>query len=162
MAPSVATRNGLVAALYYRAHRKLQADPDYAALAKKCERTLGTSLINYALAEGTKGLRDLVVANPDVVRAARLTLEDFELEPDRASSRAWVLVRVLGDAQAQKVAKAVQQDRIGNRTRVINRLLSPPSVSRVLDDCWTLRLAGKDEEAAQVLARAARDGVPLP
>src|SRR5262249_29158432 len=61
-ASSVGTRGELISALWYRAHRGLMKDDaQYAALAAKTQRSLGTALLTFALArEGP--MRDKALA----------------------------------------------------------------------------------------------------
>jgi tetratricopeptide (TPR) repeat protein len=162
-APSSATQATLIAALLFRAHEQLKkTEPAYAKLAKRSERSVGSSLIRYLLGGEKTALRDKVAAHTDVVRAAGLVAEQVKVQPDQASPSAWALLRVIRPTDADEIGKLVRADRVSEAKRAIDRVLSPLSANGALEENWRLRLDGKDSAADAVLLQAYRQGVPLP
>jgi hypothetical protein len=161
-APSDGTEATLLAAVKFRAHQALAAgNTAYAALAKRTHRSLGASLLTYALATGGP-LAEAAAANPDVRRAAELVRDADRRYPDDASPWAWAVLRAVFPADAGPVgerAKANERNRV--RTR-IDRRLSPYSAGPVMDEYFLLLLDGREADAKKALADLAAKGVPLP
>jgi hypothetical protein len=151
-APSQGTASTLSAALVFRAHLDLiGANAEYAKLAKKTKRSLGPSLVYYALATDSP-LRAPAAANADVKRAAALRVEDFHLDADQAAPMTWLLVRALVPAEAAAIAASVKDNERLRIGRKIDRALSPPSVKQALEDYATFLIEGKDNDAKRALA----------
>jgi predicted Zn-dependent protease len=161
-APSQGTTSLLGAALAYRAHQALAGqDAAYAALAKRTQRSLAYALLTYVLArEGP--LRDKVLANADVRRAAALDHEHLEAFPDDVSPSMWPWLQPTHPEEAARVAKLLQEDPLEKLQRSFAGALSPLSAGTLLNQYLMLRLAGKNAEAAAVFKGAAAKGVPLP
>jgi hypothetical protein len=151
-APSEGTASALSAALVFRAHLALiGANAEYAKLAKKTGRSLGPSLVFYALAADSP-LRAPTAANADVKRAAALRVEDFHLDADQAVPMTWLMVRAVVPAEAAAIAQSVKGNERLRVRRKIDRLLSPPSAAQALEDYASFLIEGKDEEAKRALA----------
>jgi hypothetical protein len=161
-APSSAVRGTLIQALSFRAHQALiREEPAYAKLATRTERSLGTLLLTWVLArEGA--LRDKALANADVKRALALKVEQVKAFPNYPSQANWAMLRAAHPAEAEQIAKACRDDKIDAIKRKIDQKLSPLSASVALSEYWMLLMAGKDSEADEVLARAAKRGIPMP
>jgi hypothetical protein len=161
-APSDGTASNLAAALAYRAHRALaKDDPEYAALAKKFERSLTTSLLNYVLGEES-GPREKVFANADVKRLLAVRREQLAKLPDERGPGTWALFRHADAAAAARLAEQIRKDPVGALERSINRKLAPFSAGELMENYWALRVAGKDAEAVSLLKENAARGIPLP
>jgi hypothetical protein len=161
-APSAGTQGTLVGVLLFRAHKTLvKEDRDYAALAERTRRSLGSYLVNYVLGRGGP-LREKALANADVKRALALELERLKAIPDHADSEVWARLRGAYPEEAEKVAKAVRADPLEEPQRAIELTIAPLSAAAVLHSHWLLLLSGNEKEAAAVLKRAAEQGVPLP
>jgi hypothetical protein len=150
-APSDGTATILSSALLFRAHLNLiGANADYAKLAKKTKRSIGSYLIYYALATDTP-LRAAAAANADMKRLAALRIEDFHLDADEATPNTWLLARAVVPAEAAAIAASVKGNERARVRRKIDRALAPPSAAQALEDYAILSIEGKDEEAKRAL-----------
>ena len=161
-APSNGTASTLSAALLFRAHTALcRADVEYAKVAERTKRSIGTMLVYYALSSESS-FRVKAVANPDVKRLAALALEDFKLDPEGIDPKGWVVVHAVRPAEAAPIAAGVKANERQRITRRISRLLSPLSATSGLDDYFALLLEGKSEEAQRILADLKAKKIPVP
>jgi hypothetical protein len=136
-------------------------DPAYAALAKPARRSLAPNdLIPLALAREAR-LREIVLGNQDVQRAAALLKERAAKFPDEPGEGAWAFFHGAGDPQAEPLAKALQADLPGLE-RSINLKLAPTSASTVFRTYWALQITGQEAKGLVVLRQCAALGVPMP
>lgn len=162
VATSSGTRGMLIEAYLFRAHLALtKQDEEYAALAKKTRRTLGTQLVTWAV--GNPGrLRELALANADVQLAIKGRVALVQAYPDSTSAATWAFLRAAHPDVAAKLGerlKAGQQEAI---RRELDRTLAPLSHAMMLEAYWYLILQGKADEAAAWLREQQKKGVPLP
>jgi tetratricopeptide (TPR) repeat protein len=161
-APSDGTATTLSTALAFRAHETLaRTNKDYAALAERTKRSVGTSLVYYVLATDNP-LRAAATANDDVKRLAALSLEEFKVDSDWSGPRSWILIRAILPNEAGAVAAKVKANERQRVRRKIERLLAPLSPSHALEEYWALLLDGKEAEARKVLNDLKAKKIPLP
>jgi hypothetical protein len=161
-APSQATAELLFSTLAYRAHHTLAGQGGaYGALAKRTQRSLGSSVLTYVLARPGP-LCDKALANADVQRGITLQIDQLKAFPDDVSPATWAWLRAAHPQEAARVAKTLLADPLAQLQRSIGQALSPLGSGTILDGYLTLRLSGKEAEAAAVFKRAAAQGVPLP
>jgi hypothetical protein len=155
-APSSATRGAVIAALSFRAHRALAAEyRAYAELARKTERSLGSSLLlTYVL--GREGpLRDKALANADVKRA----LAQVKAFPDNQDPSDWAALRAAHPAEAAQVAKVCRAERLDLKRKIEEELR--PEVRAALESgaaCGCAKTAGACAEVLSPETRPA--GLP--
>jgi len=163
-APSTATHHLRVAALCARAHSTLTAQaPAYAALAKRCERSLNSSyLLGFVLTGGPGPLRELALANSDVQLAVQRSLEYGQKFGEQRGVWTWALLRAARPEEAARVATRTLADETVECKRVIDSRLTPWNGSAALGLYWLRLMAGKDAAALEELRPFAARGVPLP
>jgi hypothetical protein len=161
--PAQATQEGLIKALLFRAHvRLVREQPEYAKMEKAVRRSLDSSyLIAVAVERGGK-LRDAVVADKDVRRAAELLKDLAAAFPDEPSPWAYILLQATHPVEAAKVLKALGKEECERLARSIALKLTPVALATALDSYWELKLAGKEAEGKAALKRCAALGVPMP
>jgi tetratricopeptide (TPR) repeat protein len=161
-APSLSTKNALIQALTFRAHRALvKAEPAYAEMARKTARSLDTALLGYVLAhEGS--LRDKAQANVDVKRVQTILRQQRRAFPGQTRASTWAFLRASHPDEAAAIAKELLANKHDAIKRQIDRALTPLSASVALGEHFRLLMAGKEAEASAVLAEAAKRGVPMP
>jgi hypothetical protein len=162
-APSSATRGTLELALLARASRTLAAkEPEYAAMAKKAKRSLGTTdLVAVALWRDGKP-RQAALENDDVKRVLTLVREGEKAYPDSPDGWTWAMLKAAHPDEAAKLAVALKANEKERVYRQITEHLSPMSAAHAFRACWTLEAAGQNKEALAVLKRCAAEGVPMP
>jgi hypothetical protein len=162
-APSSATGGVLIFALIFRAHQTLLTDePAYAEMASRALRSLGPGYLVAVAMSRDGALREAARANPDVKRASELAIEAGRRLPDERSPWDWALLQAAHSDVAAEIAQAVRQDKVRSLKLTIRLRLSPLSAAPAFDSYWTYQMAGKEDEAAEVLRRCAARGVPLP
>ncbi|HEX4612463.1 MAG TPA: hypothetical protein VH092_29990, partial [Urbifossiella sp.] len=160
--PSAGTQTALESALLLRAHLALAAAaPGYAAAAAKTRRSFGPALVDYVLADDGPH-RDRAAANPDVRRLAALALEEFDRDPAGADARDWARVKAAVPDRAATVAEKARANVRHEARARLNRALTPYFVATALESHRDLLLAGKPDEAKQVIAALAAAGTPVP
>lgn len=162
-APSVATSAALEAALLARASKALAArEPEYAAMARRAQRSLGsTYLVAVALWREGKP-REAALADADVKRALESIRARAAAFPDDPSEWQWAMLRAAHPEDAAKIAEALKTNEGAGRDRALEARLSPTNAATAFRLCWALDSAGKPKEALDALRRCAADGVPLP
>lgn len=162
-ATSQGTRRELVGSLLARAGRTLVAsNKTYAAWVKRSRRALGHgTLLALALTEGGP-LAKAVLKNADVQRAMGLERELLKAFPDESNPWAWALLRDTHPKDAARLVKANASDERGRLLRALGSKLGPMNAQGVVNEYWSLRMAGNDTEARAVLRAAAKRGIPLP
>jgi hypothetical protein len=162
-APSVATAGALEAALLARASRALTGqEPEYAAMAKRARRSLGsTYLVAVALWREGKP-REAALANADVKRVLESVRARAARFPDDPGGWQWALLRAAYPADAAKIADGLKTNERARRERQLDARLSPASAAAAFQLCWALDSAGQSKEAVEPLRRCAAEGVPLP
>jgi tetratricopeptide (TPR) repeat protein len=160
--PSHGTGSTMETALLFRAHLTLiREDAAYAEIAKRTQRSFGTTLVYYVIA--TDGpFKAKAVNNPDVKRLATLLEADFRRDPDRMHASEWVLLRGVGSEHAKAVAEKAKANEWSRARLQFNRALSPYASATALTEYWELLLHGKEAEAKKVIAGLAAKGIPVP
>lgn len=161
-APSDGTHSDLSTALMLRAHSTLaRDDKDYAALADRTRRFLGTALIYYVLAENHP-TRSRAVANPDLKRLAEIVRDEFKRDPEGTGARTWLFLQAINPAEAEALAPRLKANELLRVRRTIDRLLTPLSAGSALEEYAALMLEGKEAEARKVFADLKAKKMPLP
>ncbi|HEY7152770.1 MAG TPA: hypothetical protein VH575_02325 [Gemmataceae bacterium] len=162
-APSDATRRALEVALLFRASRNLaQKDLAFAALVSRTHRSLESKDHIAAALMREGAMRQTVLADADVKRALELVRDSRRQFPDDPSKWAWVMLRSADAEEAARLAKVIRDDPTEAVLRVIDWKLSPFSAGIALRTCWSLQVAGKDQEGASILKQCAARGTPMP
>ncbi len=163
IAPSASTRQYLYFSLLYRASNDLtQTQPAYAQMVTRIRRSLQlTNLIAVALSQ-SGDLRQAVIDNSDVRRAAMLIIEEQNKMPHRGSTWDWAVVQAFDEAQATRIRDHVLNDEFRQLNALISRKLSPADAARAFNDSWTSQMAGNTAEATEILKRYADQGIQLP
>ena len=162
-APSSATQAGLIKALLFRADQALTRDqPEYAAMASRCRRSLGPSYLIAAALSREGKLREAAPANADVRRALALLAEDATRFPEDHGPWAWAMLRGTHPDAAAHLAPVILADEIGTLERAIELRVAPYSAQSCLRAFWGAELAGKQAEGFEALRRCAALGVPIP
>lgn len=164
-APSWSTRETLASLLMVRAEARLSAkSPELAAVVAKCRRFLSPMDLLTALAGRPGPVREAILADPDVVRAAALTAESVRAVPENASSQDWALLKAARpeDPAVAAAEKAIREGKAAAVHRRITRLLSPYSAPAALGRYWDALLEGREADGLQSLREAAGRGLPLP
>lgn len=162
-APSSATASALANARSYRAVEALASrNAAFRDMRERARRSLSpVYLLAVALGDDAE-LREDARQLDDVAGVVSYTRDAFSRFPDAADPYEWALLRDTDPDTAAAMADAIQQDEVGRIRRVIERRLSPLTVGNAFDYYWELQLAGRDEEARQVLVDYAESGTPLP
>ncbi len=161
-APSEGAADTQVYALLFRAHKRLTAaSPEYAKLATKTARSLGSVLVVYALAAGGP-LTDAAGRDPDVKRLREVVGKRAATDPDGCGSTDWAILAG-ADAKAADAIAAAERGAAKGCQRRIDRKLSPLGGSAALREYLVARMGGEPHAAAaKHLKDAAARGVPMP
>jgi tetratricopeptide (TPR) repeat protein len=160
--PSDGTYSDLGTALALRAHSTLaREDKDYAALADRTRRYLGSALIYYVLAENHPA-RSRAAANPDLKRLAEIVRDEAKRDPEGMGPRTWLFLRAVDPPAAEALAPRVKANELLRVRRTIDRLLNPLAASGALEEYAALVLEGKEAEARKVFADLKSKKMPLP
>ncbi|MBY0229307.1 MAG: hypothetical protein K2W96_08525, partial [Gemmataceae bacterium] len=161
-APSDGTRSALAAALVFRGHARLRGSvPEYAALCKKLDRPLGTTLVNWVLLHGGP-LAAKVAADEDIKKARQIRAEQSRLMPGQRGPKTWAFLKGSHPKEATLIAARVKKDGVEAEQAALQLLLSPHSPTAAMDRYFALELLGKKLEATALLLEKKRAGVPLP
>jgi hypothetical protein len=162
-APSAATKRNLRDALLVRAGQSLaKQDPVYRSWIQRSRWSMGESL-RIALAMEKEGkLRDLALKNADVRRTLDLLKQNVAAFPNNANPWTWAMLQAAYPKEADRIVKAFPSDESGRLHRELEARLSPLSITRYLNEYWSLRMTGKEAQARDVLRRCAAEGIPLP
>jgi tetratricopeptide (TPR) repeat protein len=162
-APSRATREALIDALLFRAHRQLIiAKPAYARMAMRARRSLRPRNLVALVLSGKEELCKTAQGLPDVQRAAGLVKEEVETFPDEPTPWACVVLQATHPETAARARVALGKDEVGRLTRALALELSPVNLDAAIEEFWALKLAGKEAEGQAVLGRCAALGIPTP
>jgi tetratricopeptide (TPR) repeat protein len=162
-APSVATRHLLYSSLLYRAgHGLARSQPAFSEMAIRAQRSLGSgSLIAVALTQPGE-LQGIAAANADVRRAVTLIIEEQNRLTHRGTPWDWAIVQALDADQAARIADKIQHDEFRPVDIALNEKLTPASGLTTFHAFWTCQMEGNPREAAEILRRAAKQGILLP
>ncbi len=161
-APSDATRGTLVSALAFRAQGRLKKrDPSFAALARRCERGVGTYLVNWLMVKGGP-LREKLLADEDIKRALDEKAAQVKAVPATRGASGWALLKAARPEEAGAVAARVKADPLERDRSAIEIRLMPLNAATVMERVFLLELEGKAGEARKLLRDKAAQGVPLP
>lgn len=161
--PSATSHSTLTASYLFLAHQQLMRDyPDYAALAARTRHALGaTYLISFVLEHGGP-LAEAARKNENVVQAIARTKASLQDFPGWASVQEWALLRSSDPDAAAEVTKRIKENETLRLMDTLQFQFNPWNASLVLEHYWTQRMLGDEQNAAQILQNAQRDGVPLP
>jgi hypothetical protein len=161
VAPSDATAGALVSGLVFRAHGRLKkANPAFAALSKRTERSMGTYLLNWVIVRGGP-MRAKILADPDFKRAADLKARQSEAVPAGRGSITWALLKGSHPKQAEAIAARIRGGLESDKA-AIDLALAPLSGPSTVERAFALEIEGKAEAARELVREKAKAGVPLP
>jgi hypothetical protein len=162
-APSAATASLLEEAWLARASQALsRQEPEYAAMMRRAQRSLGSSyLVAVALWREGKP-RQAALANSDVQRTLEVVRDQARRFPGDPSEYSWALLRAAFPDEAAGIAAGLKTSEKDNLERTLSARLSTGSASVAFRLCWAEDSAGRSKEALEPLRRCAADKVPLP
>jgi tetratricopeptide (TPR) repeat protein len=158
---SSGTRSTLSAALLHRIHRRLvTTNAEYAAIAEKTKRTLGSSVIYWALHE--EDWRKILLADPEMKRLIEIKRAGLNAFPEACDPWSATLLIAAQAEDAEMLKKKCLGDEKAAIKRSIGRKLWTLKPTQALEEFLVLRLQGKTKEANEVLAKLEKEGLPMP
>jgi hypothetical protein len=131
-------------------------------MAQRASRSFGPlNLIPLTLSKGGE-LAEKLRGNADVLRALALARKGDEAFPDEPSEWSWAVFRTTDAAAAVHMAELVRKSEFGRLRRQIHERLAPWDVGAALVRYWAAEIAGRPDEARDVLRNLAGQGVPMP
>ncbi|HZL91120.1 MAG TPA: hypothetical protein VFB96_22325 [Pirellulaceae bacterium] len=161
LAPSTAAQYRLVYALQARAHQELTArDAAYARFAAATKHVLHPSL-TVQLSLEHDALRPIVLAHPDVRRAAEVFAAEHQRFSKTPSTWDWLMLRHTHPEVAESLKAAALADEVDRVSQEIDIRLYPFSINAVWRQYAYLRCAGRDEDARNLWKKLREEGIPL-
>ena len=162
-APSLATVNLLELAWLARASQALsRQEPEYAAMVRRAQRSLGSSyLVAVALWRDGKP-RQAALANPDVRRALEVVRDQGRQFPNDPSEYSWAVLRAAFPDEAARIAAALKTGEKEALGRALSARLSTGDATTAFRLCWAEDSVGRSKEAMEPLRRCFAEKVPLP
>jgi hypothetical protein len=159
--PCQGTDATLIAALIHRAAvRQAQQDATLAGLIADHRRMLSSvQVLLHAASDGR--WRAALSADPDLVRAAHMTVASMQADPEGCGLWDWALLAAIGDPAQAAAAELLRADPLQPLVANIGPQLRPASASEALQASLHQRLLGDAARASAELEAARKRGLPL-
>ena len=160
---SAATEGALESAYFFLANQELmQANPDYAALAKKFRHEMAPEFFLAYVLERGGPLAEATRQNANVMKAIAIEKASLANYPSWAGIDEWAMLSKTDPETAAILGKRIKESETIRLMDSLQYQFDPWDAAVVMEQYWTQRLLGDEKKAREIYETAAHDGVPLP